>query len=73
MRAGALQRDQRAIELLDLAGSQARAQNRFVLSLARGVADDEQRVALTRDHQIVEDAAVLAGEKAITLAPGRKA
>ena len=68
-----LQRDQRAIgqRLDDAAIREMRAQMRLVLGLAGGVDHQEQMVAEIRDHQIVENAAVVIGELRVAL-PARR-
>ena len=60
-----LQRQQPALERLDLAGgAEPGLEVREVVGLAGGVDDEEQVVAAVRDHQVVEDAAGVVGEEA---------
>ena len=60
-----------ASELMTQAFGKMRAQMRLVLGLAGGVDHQKQMVAEIRDHQVVENAAVLVGELRVAL-PSRR-
>ncbi|MGY3357744.1 hypothetical protein ACVWZK_004407 [Bradyrhizobium sp. GM0.4] len=68
-----LQRDQRAVSQLldDAIVREIRAQMRLVLGLAGGVDDQEEVIAETGDHQIIQNPALGIGELGVAL-PARR-
>ena len=74
LRLRALQGEQRpVVEQGDVATRHVRLHMGDVLVLAGGVDDDEEMIPAVGDHQVIENAAIVAGKEAVALAAGLKA